>query len=462
MLDILPYIYEYSLYIRICIIICVTIYTRTNGLERYNMLHIWMSNDHRIKTICLNMIVKNESHIIETTLHNITNHIKIDYWVISDTGSTDNTIDIIVNYFNEKKISGEIFRDKWVNFGHNRTKAIEHAYEKTDYLFIFDADDLIQGEFVLPENMNKDMYHVPFESPVLYHRPILVSNRMKWKYSGVLHEYLVNIDPIKSYEYMSGNFYIQSRRLGARNHNPNKYLDDAILLEKGYHEENIDIGLKNRYSYYCAQSYQDAGNPDKAIEWYENTLVLDFHLQYKYCACIRAGDCYYVINRVDKAIEYWGKAYEYDHARVEGVVKIMEYFYTIGLHFIVLSLYNKFKHITIGDAKDKIFLDHSKYHDLHYYASISGWYCNEHSSAYEACKYLLLNNRPHMSNTIFNLQFYIQQFKQDKNRRQLIQFFIDYIPANREILDKMDPFWDILKDVIRDEYPDRIDILACS
>ena len=43
--------------------------------------------------ICLNMIVKNESHIIETTLITILKY--IDYWVISDTGSTDNTIEII-------------------------------------------------------------------------------------------------------------------------------------------------------------------------------------------------------------------------------------------------------------------------------------------------------------------------------------------------------------------------------
>ena len=40
------------------------------------------------QTICLNMIVKNEAAIIEETLANITDHIKLDYYVISDTGST--------------------------------------------------------------------------------------------------------------------------------------------------------------------------------------------------------------------------------------------------------------------------------------------------------------------------------------------------------------------------------------
>ena len=52
--------------------------------------------------ICLNMIVKNESHIIKETLINITNYLNIQYYVICDTGSTDNTKEII-NYFLMKK-----------------------------------------------------------------------------------------------------------------------------------------------------------------------------------------------------------------------------------------------------------------------------------------------------------------------------------------------------------------------
>lgn len=59
------------------------------------MVDIVNQND---KTICLNMIVKNESHIIASTLKNILEHIKIDYWVISDTGSTDDTVDIIQDF----------------------------------------------------------------------------------------------------------------------------------------------------------------------------------------------------------------------------------------------------------------------------------------------------------------------------------------------------------------------------
>ncbi len=60
-------------------------------------------------SICLNMIVKNESHIIKATLDCIVKY--IDYWVISDTGSTDNTIDIILNKFKQLNIPGKIFNN---------------------------------------------------------------------------------------------------------------------------------------------------------------------------------------------------------------------------------------------------------------------------------------------------------------------------------------------------------------
>ena len=38
------------------------------------------------------MIVKNESAIIRDTLENIITHVPLDYYVISDTGSDDNSL----------------------------------------------------------------------------------------------------------------------------------------------------------------------------------------------------------------------------------------------------------------------------------------------------------------------------------------------------------------------------------
>ena len=94
---------------------------------------------HLGKTICLNMIVKNESHVIEKTFDNLAKYITFDYWVICDTGSTDGTQDIIKNYFAKKGIPGELVQHEWKDFGHNRTLSLRAGYNKSDYLLIFDA-----------------------------------------------------------------------------------------------------------------------------------------------------------------------------------------------------------------------------------------------------------------------------------------------------------------------------------
>ena len=53
------------------------------------------------------MIVKNESAIIRDTLENIIAHVPLDYYVISDTGSDDNTAEIIEKFFAEKALKAK-------------------------------------------------------------------------------------------------------------------------------------------------------------------------------------------------------------------------------------------------------------------------------------------------------------------------------------------------------------------
>ena len=72
--------------------------------------------------IFLNMIVKNESKIIERCMDNVS---WIDGLVISDTGSTDDTREIIEAWRVRNKKMGAVVQNEWKNFGHNRTVAME-------------------------------------------------------------------------------------------------------------------------------------------------------------------------------------------------------------------------------------------------------------------------------------------------------------------------------------------------
>ena len=73
--------------------------------------------------LCLNMIVKNESKIITRLFDSIVD--LIDCYCICDTGSTDNTIDLINTYFFEHNIPGSVISEPFKNFEYNRTFALE-------------------------------------------------------------------------------------------------------------------------------------------------------------------------------------------------------------------------------------------------------------------------------------------------------------------------------------------------
>ena len=79
-------------------------------------------------TICLNMIVKNESRIITRLLESALPI--IDTYCICDTGSSDNTVEIIKNFFDSRGISGEVYTEPFQNFGYNRSHALQRATGK--------------------------------------------------------------------------------------------------------------------------------------------------------------------------------------------------------------------------------------------------------------------------------------------------------------------------------------------
>jgi GR25 family glycosyltransferase involved in LPS biosynthesis len=345
-------------------------------------------------TLCLNMIVKNESHVIEATLTNLLEHVNFDYWVISDTGSTDGTQQMIKDFFLKKNINGELVSHEWKDFGYNRTKALESAYNKTDLLLIFDADDTLHGDFKLPL-INCDWYLLHFGTGFKYDRPLLINNRKKWEFKGVLHEFLAPMETVTSSQVLHGNYYIESGKTGNRSQNPTKYDDDAVTLERAYKKELElpDKGLSNRYSFYCAQSYKDSGNNEKAIEWY--TLVLTNQNQWaqeKYVSCIQLGTLY-KLNQMEKSIHYFLKASEYDIERIEGIIMAIEHFYKTGQHILVNALYHKFKNYT-KNFEGKLFVNSELYKDkLEYFNSISAYYVNDKQSSYDCCKQILINQR---------------------------------------------------------------------
>src|ERR1700730_9690671 len=93
------------------------------------------------KTLCLNMIVKNEMANLDRCLGAVAGHITC--WIIGDTGSTDGTQDFIRSFFARCGIPGELHGFPFENFEQARNEALVRAYTSSlqyEYLLFADAD----------------------------------------------------------------------------------------------------------------------------------------------------------------------------------------------------------------------------------------------------------------------------------------------------------------------------------
>jgi len=241
-----------------------------------------------MSTVCLSMIVKNETNIIHECFDSVYKH--IDYWVIVDTGSTDGTQELIKKYFAEKGIPGELHERPWVGFGHNRTEALDLCIGKADYAWMIDADDRIVGDFKYPQNKNltADAYALKCgRDQCIWWRNQIFKTGIGWKYVGILHEYAHCEKQPLTQEKIEGDYYLEARTLGARNANVTpieKYSKDAEVLLEALKTEPGNT----RYQFYLAQSYFDSQQWDKATEAYYKRVEMGGWEE----------ECYYSLFRV--------------------------------------------------------------------------------------------------------------------------------------------------------------------
>lgn len=382
-------------------------------------------------TVCLNMIVKNEAHIIRRTLEMLCSKIRFDYWVICDTGSTDATREIIQDFFSQKhvNIEGELHCDEWVNFAHNRTLALNRAFGKTDLLLVFDADDEICGTITLPTGaVTHDEYHLKFGAPDFgtnYTRTLLINNRKRFKYCSVVHEYISCLEP-SPYNHLricilDGDYFVVSGRSGSRNQDPHKYLKDALLLEAA-HAEALAQGddLHKRYAFYCANSYRDCGKHEDAIRWYKITMAQDNWAQEKYVSCLYMYQCYEALNEKEHGFFYLVKALHYDLERVECLYPLVVHYCCEENNQIAYSYYRIVQQHYEGaqlqshsPVKSKLFLETDKAHFfLPYYMIIVADRVGDRACGIRMFEIIFTKKHRaftawHIKNLFFNLRFFL-------------------------------------------------------
>jgi len=232
----------------------------------------------RKTNICLNMIVKNEVKVLPRLIRSVKDY--IDYYVIVDTGSTDDTIEMIRREMTGYGIEGEVHERPWVNFGVNRQQALELAVaaDKADWLLFIDADEeLVVSDPKFYEKLEPGVtYEIEkHQDELRYAVHHLVNVRVgRYRWEGPVHNYLVELVPAPRWEVRKDVWIIYHQAQGAKSHGvtqEEKFLRDARLLEAEIARDPNDA----RSQFYLAQSYRDAEQFERALQEYKKRASME-------------------------------------------------------------------------------------------------------------------------------------------------------------------------------------------
>ena len=341
-------------------------------------------------TLCLNMIVKNESNIILRLLETVAPW--IDSYCICDTGSTDNTEEIIQTFFESRQLPGRIYKEPFRDFGYNRSHAL-HECERSmrasglaDYLLLLDADmKLWVNTDVFPNKDKLCQALVGHDAIRLlqgsdqfnYVNTRIVQTGIGATYWGVTHEYLElpRKTVISRPTFRKSDMFVLD--IGDGGAKADKFERDIRLLRQGLRENPNNV----RYTFYLANSLRDAGYTTEAIDMYEKRIALGGWKEEVWYSHYAIGQCYMRNKDNRLAIFAWMQAYQCFPERLENLYEVVHFYRESSQYHLAYAYYSlaKKQYEKHGDYKDKVylFMQRDVYdYKLEYEMTVMGYYCN--------------------------------------------------------------------------------------
>jgi tetratricopeptide (TPR) repeat protein len=300
------------------------------------------------------MMVGNESHIINRVLESCYRH--IDYWIIQCNGS-DNTQQLVEEFFKEKDIPGYCYNVEWQYPGWNSDHLIQECYRadhNCDWFFRIDADEQLQVDddfdwSVLDDTSIQSWDVVATNEGASWFRNRIWNSKLPWRFKhDKRHECIilpgcgpteeefqrVSLDKkFRHYIQSDGNSYVS----------PTKFLVDALELEI-QHLANNTLLSDLYHFFYVGKSYYDC---------YRNEFPLGYEHQKEYARrCIfycqkfveyvniqdemvyyaqyLVGNSYRFCGEFDKAIEAYERASHYCPKRNEHLCGLAELYWELN------------------------------------------------------------------------------------------------------------------------------------
>jgi glycosyltransferase involved in cell wall biosynthesis len=337
--------------------------------------------------ICLSMIIKNESAVIERCLRSVKPWIHA--WAISDTGSTDGTQDIVRKFMAD--LPGELIERPWVDFSTNRNQALELARKYGDYALIIDADEILEadkdfafGALGAPGYLLELVYGI-----TRYRRVALPRLDADWQWKGVLHEALVSPQAMQQ-QFLPGlRIVVFSDGARSQQSVQEKFTRDAQVLRDALKIEPDNA----RYAFYLAQSLRDALQLPESIVAYEKRVAMGGWAEEVYFSKLqiavlkeRTGASYADI------LAAYLDAWDFRPTRAEAPCELARYCrlqsrFTAAREFARIAA-------ALPVPEDLLFIDHT----VHAWRardelSIAAYWCGDYAESARLCRELLADGR---------------------------------------------------------------------
>jgi glycosyltransferase involved in cell wall biosynthesis len=287
-------------------------------------------------TIALAMMVKNEKKRLQFTLDSVVG--TVDAMIIYDTGSTDNTIDIIKKHAERHEINLYLIQGEFEDFSASRNVYLDYA-EKINvrYILLMDCNDELRGgshlkefaKFGLTVDSNcflvcQEWYSGQYDK---YYNSRFIKNRSGWRYKGSVHEWLKDTtqEGLES-KYpvlrLPDEIILYQDRTQDDDKTGKRFPRDKVFLLKDLAKDPTDP----RTIFYLAQTCQCLNEHEETLYYSKLRLNYEGFKEERFHSYLRCAKSALILGHGwHEAQKYYIQAYE-EFCRVEPLCYIADYY----------------------------------------------------------------------------------------------------------------------------------------
>ena len=270
-------------------------------------------------TLCLSLIMKNETNIIERLLESVKKI--VDIICVCDTGSSDDSINKVIEFTKKNNIKCLIYFKKFVNFEVNRNYLLQKSKGLSDYILLLDAD--MELKHNIDKNyLTKDFYYILQETnDIRYQNIRIIKNNKDFYYKYVTHESLFSDYENLTYEILKEEkMFIND--LGDGGCKENKLIRDRDLILNEFQKGNAN----SRYLFYLANTYFSMNEFENCIKYYKLNILYNEWNQEIWYSYYRLALSYLFLGNHKLFIENMLEAYNIIPDRIENLYYLVRYY----------------------------------------------------------------------------------------------------------------------------------------